>query len=166
MPDERDAFDLGQLARASADELLERASAFVPNVPDEARRCSDAVNQAVTDGHVGMWVAVRMSDGGTDGKVYGTKRDAIRAQLHEQQACYVKVPPDGMTPRQAKRWLELNRAIYDAGGRLADPDLADRDVILPATREGYTNVLRHLRSGARIAGQRLGRVPGSRRPRG
>lgn len=99
---------------------------------DAGRRCSDTVRQAIVDGHAGRWVAVRLSDGGTDGRVYDSRRDAIRYQLHENLCAYVKVPRDDMPPREATDFLRVNRTLYDAGMRIADPDGPDLEVRAPA----------------------------------
>jgi hypothetical protein len=89
---------------------------------DAARRVSDLVSFHVTFGNSGRWVAVRLLDGGSDGVLYDLKADAVRHQLHETLCAYIKIPPDGMTPRAAERFLDLNRLIYDAGYRISDPD--------------------------------------------
>lgn len=115
------------------------------NVTDEGRRCSEAVNTALMLGACGKWVAVRLSDGRSDGGMYDTKKDAIRLApwdlnlLHETQAVYIKVPPGGMPPEEATAFLEVNRKLYSAGMRLADPDL---EVIMPYTKEDINLFLR------------------------
>lgn len=99
--------------------------------PDYAKKCSDQVNMHVLgmgNSAVDKWVAIRLSDGGSDGKLYDKKADAVRHQLHETQCCYVCVPPTGMSPRQAKNFMDFNRMLYDQGMRLQDPD---REVIQP-----------------------------------
>lgn len=73
-------------------------------------------------GAVGRWVAIRLSDGGSDGVPYDMRADAVRHQLHETQCCYVKVPPGGMTPKEADAFLEYNRTLYSAGFRMPDPE--------------------------------------------
>lgn len=90
---------------------------------DAARRCSDAVNLALIGqaGAAGRWIAVRLSDGGSDGVLYDQKSDAVRHQLHESLCAYIKIPPDGMTPRLAEVFLKFNRQLYDAGMRMQDP---------------------------------------------
>lgn len=92
-----------------------------------AQRCSDLVNQAVTDGFAGTWLAVRLSDGGSDNVHYTSKAGAVAHQLHETQCAYIRVPPDGMPLDHAYGFLKINRKLYDAGARLSDPD---KDVLL------------------------------------
>jgi hypothetical protein len=94
---------------------------------DSSRRAADAVNlhiYAHGDQAFGKWVAIRLSDGGSDGVLYDSRRDAIRHQFHERQCCYFRIPPFGqtITPAEAETFLSYNRSIYDAGYRMPDPD--------------------------------------------
>lgn len=92
---------------------------------DAARRCSDAVNfhlLAQGTGAAGKWVAVRLSDGGSDGHLYDTKQQAVNHQLHETLCAYVCITPDGMGVQAARSFLATNRKLYDAGMRLSDPE--------------------------------------------
>lgn len=105
---------------------------------DEARRASDAVNKHLHEhgmNAIGRWVALRLSDGGSDGVLYDSKSDAIRFQLHENQCAYVQVLPEGLSVRAAQSVLNVNRQFYDAGMKLADPD---RMVELPQREETWT----------------------------
>lgn len=119
-----------------ADELRELAGA--------ARRCSDEIRQHITDGHVGKWAAIRLSDGGSDRVPYDSRADAIFHQLSEQQCCYVKIPEDDMGPAEAASFLRVNRALYAAGHRLIDPDAPEREVMLPQLVEDARWMLRTL----------------------
>ena len=69
-----------------------------------------------------QWAAIRLSDGGSDGVLYDTRADAVSHQLHEKHCCYVMIPPDGMSPQEADVYLEFNRAAYDAGWSMSDPE--------------------------------------------
>lgn len=106
--------------------------------PDRTRRAHDALTLhylaagAEVGGH---WVAIRLSDGGSDGVLYDSKADATRGQLHERQCAYICLPPYGqMSIGEVHRYLELNEMIYDQGGRLSDvgthivPSAFDRPV--------------------------------------
>jgi hypothetical protein len=69
-----------------------------PNYSDPAKRCSDIVTGAAlianAVGDYGWrWVAIRLSDGGSDGEVYETRQDAIDHQLHETLCALRLVPP-------------------------------------------------------------------------
>lgn len=119
-----------------------------PVVTDEGRRASDVVN-----GHLaadpqcsGRWVALRLSDGGSDGTVYDTRSDAIRHQLHESQCAYLKIPPTGMPPADASRLLLVWRMFVAGGFRLQDPD-DRREPIMPFTREDMGVLMRAARMG-------------------
>lgn len=122
---------------------------------DRARRCSDTVTLHIL-AHTSAgdpfpdwngpqpWIAVRLSDGTSDGKLYPTKRDAIRFQLYENQCAYLTIPPDGMTVRQAHSYLRLTEQMYNAGVRLADPDM---QVQTPVRTETHPDLIRRLRRG-------------------
>jgi hypothetical protein len=89
---------------------------------DRARRASEAVNLHVLAGAAGRWMAIRLSDGGSDGHTYDNKAEAVRFQIHEKQCAYIRIPPDGMTPKQAKTSvLDFQEGLYNVGARLADP---------------------------------------------
>jgi hypothetical protein len=87
---------------------------------DAARRASDIVTThllADREGNVGRWVAIRLSDGGSDGVVYDSVRHAANAQLHYQQCMYIMIRPSGLPPREADAVLKYHRKVYDAGNR-------------------------------------------------
>jgi hypothetical protein len=92
------------------------------NYSDAAKKCSDTIRLHIVAGKAGHWAAIRLSDGGSDGRAYDKRRDAIRHQLHETQCAYVCIPPDDMSPRSAENFLQIHRNLYDAGFRLTDPD--------------------------------------------
>lgn len=91
-------------------------------VTDEGRRLSDAVTLAVSLGGAGRWVAARLSDGGTDGNIYDTRGDAVRHQLHENQCCYLVIPPTGMPPVEASAYIAFHRRRVEAGMDMVDPE--------------------------------------------
>jgi hypothetical protein len=93
---------------------------------------SDAVTLAAVTGNVGKWMAIRMSDGGSDNVIYDHRRDAVSHQFHEQLCCYVKVFPGGMTAQECAGFLEYHRAAYDAGFRLPDPEF--QPPLMPLTK--------------------------------
>ena len=114
------------------------------DVSDEGKRASEIItlHLIANNEHVGKWVAIRLSDGGSDGVLYDSRANAIRFQLHEQQCMYVKIPPDGMPAEHATRFLEIHRMIYDAGYRLIDPDRPDVEAIIPERIEELLPYLR------------------------
>lgn len=69
----------------------------------------------------GKWVAIFLGDGSCDMRLYESKREAIRFQLHETQCAYLfmnGVPRLG----ELRLFLDTNEELYDAGLSLADPD--------------------------------------------
>lgn len=91
---------------------------------DHARRASDIINlHLVVDpaGNTGRWVAIRLSDGGSDGTIYDCKCDAIRHQLHEKQCVYVQIQPSGLSAKDAHILIGMHRDLYDANRKLPDP---------------------------------------------
>ena len=91
---------------------------------DAARRASDTINihlLADPAGNVGKWVAIRLSDGGSDGTLYDCKCDAMRNQLHEKQCVYVSILPDGLSAKNAEILIKMHRDWYDKGFKMPDP---------------------------------------------
>lgn len=122
---------------------------------ERARRVSDTVTQHIADHRTGgdmipdwngpqPWIAVQLSDGRSDGRLYPTKGDAVRFQLHPEQCAYLTIPPDGMNVRQAHSYLRLTEQMYDNGMRLADPDM---QVVSPLRTETHPDMLRQIRTG-------------------
>lgn len=111
----------------------------VPRYSDAAKRCSDQIRLHIVAGMGGKYAAIRLSDGGSDGVPYDTRREAIRHQLHEQQCAYIKIPLDNMPPEHAERFLAIQRELYDKGMRFCDPD--GPELISPITVEGLAQAL-------------------------
>lgn len=84
-------------------------------VSDEGKRMAAAHELARAVGGVRRWIAVRLSDGGTDGAVYDTRADAVAHQLHERQCYYCHVQPGTMTAREATAIIAAVRQIYATG---------------------------------------------------
>ncbi len=95
---------------------------------DEARRASDIINAYVAfmdrDELRQKWIAIRLSDGGYDGTLYESKRDAVKHQIDEYLCAYVSFRnlQQGTSPREMEVFLRFNRDAYDHGFRLPDPD--------------------------------------------
>jgi hypothetical protein len=83
--------------------------------------------------NIGHWVAVRLSDGGSDGVVYDHRREAVAHQLHESLCAYVQIHPGGMTVAEAESVLKFYRYAYDAGFRVTDPE--GPELIMPITTQ-------------------------------
>jgi hypothetical protein len=95
--------------------------------PDRTRHAWDVLQlhrAAVPIDEIGgWWVAIRMSDGKSDGNLYRSKPEAVRFQLHENQCAYLCVPPFGEMPiGELHGWLAVVEKIYEGGGRLSDVD--------------------------------------------
>lgn len=86
----------------------------------------------VIAGSATKWAAIRLSDGGSDGVAYDTKREATEHQLDEFLCAYVFIHPDGMRPKEAEFFLQYNRDLYDSGFRMPDPDAV---VVMPTRVE-------------------------------
>jgi hypothetical protein len=96
---------------------------------DAAKRCAAVITQHLADNReeaIHSWVAIRLSDGGSDGNLYPSKAIAVQHQIHEHQCAYILVPPEGMSVAAAESYLKTVRQIYDSGFPLAHPD---KDVI-------------------------------------
>lgn len=105
--------------------ILDMGSAPDQAYSTAARHCADAVNLHVAVdpyGSIGKWVAVRLADGKSDGRLYESKYEAVRFQLHETMCAYISIPPGGMPVADAEVYLKVMRQLYDAGYKLADPD--------------------------------------------
>jgi hypothetical protein len=88
---------------------------------NEGRRMAEAHNTARRNGGELRWIAVRLSDGGSDGVIYDRRADAVRHQIHETQCAYVMVQPADMTPAEATALIRMHRDAYAAGYRMTDP---------------------------------------------
>lgn len=81
---------------------------------DAGARAADAVNLhllADREANVGSWVAVRLSNGETDGVAYDTWQDAVSHQSDASWCCYLLINPDGITARNAATFIVINRQL-------------------------------------------------------
>lgn len=92
--------------------------------PDAARRFADtvALHQAALSFDellAGRYMAVRLSDGGSDGVVYDTRPEAIAHQRHNSSRCiYPRIPPgERWSPKVCDVLLMYARSAYDHGHR-------------------------------------------------
>jgi hypothetical protein len=83
---------------------------------DKGKRCSDLVRQHLLDdpelARV-SWVAIRLSDGGSDGVLYPLKELAVAYQIHEEQCAYLRVLPTGIPEREATSFLYHTAQLYE-----------------------------------------------------
>jgi hypothetical protein len=83
---------------------------------DKGQRCSDIVRQHLADKPEEArvsWVAIRLSDGGSDGVLYPEKFIAVSFQLHETQCAYMRILPGGISPREATSFLYHTAQLYE-----------------------------------------------------
>lgn len=102
----------------------------------------------------GKWFAVALSDGTSDGTLYDTKRDAVRHQHHnEMYFAFICIAPSNMSVCDADIFIKTQRALYDAGLRMSDPDdpAGGRAPIVRQTREDQISLMHSIRSRGRRA---------------
>jgi len=114
---------------------------------DAAKRCADIVTLASVAGSAGCYVAIRLSDGGSDRVPYPSRPEAISHQLHPERCMYVLVPPDGMPAHEAEAVLDYWRRLADAGVRDDNPDLLLPR--MPLTRRDRARQIKVLKKGRR-----------------
>lgn len=94
---------------------------------DAAKRVSDTYNLHLTAGglygnsNINKVIACALADGRSDGTVYDSMYDAVRHQHHnEKYYAFIRINPSGMSVCEAEVFLRMERARYDAIGKLAD----------------------------------------------
>lgn len=126
-------------------------------VTDSAKRAYDIVRSYAVfvdySERINSWVALRLADGGSDGTLYPSKRDAVRHQSDEFLCAYFSYrgAPGGFANlKDAAVWLEYHRQAYAAGFRTPDPDAASGgpELIMPSGRELIAAQLGQWRRGA------------------
>jgi hypothetical protein len=83
---------------------------------DKGQRCSDLVKQHLLNDKetaTRSWVAIRLSDGGSDGALYPNKIRAVAFQLHPTQCAYLAILPTGIPPREATSFLYHTAQLYE-----------------------------------------------------
>lgn len=109
---------------------------------DCGKRASEIINTYVVgmnwDDIKNSFIAIRISDGGSDGVLYDSMRDAAQHQLHEQSCYYFcfRNAMGGVNPRDMAILIKFARDAYYRGFRLIDPDdaLGGKQVIMTAPR--------------------------------
>jgi hypothetical protein len=88
-----------------------------------AIRLSETTTQAIADELRGMWLAFHLFDGTqAGGRVYDTRKDAVYDNRNDPMACcFLQVPWDHCTVREAQAFLNFNRTAHDQGFRMSDP---------------------------------------------
>lgn len=97
-------------------------------VEDSGRRMSDTVNLIISsnpwDVIVHSWVAISLETGGYDGTLYDSRGAAIAHQSDARYWFYLclRNAQGGITPVDAQLLINSQRAIYEAGGRMVEPE--------------------------------------------
>lgn len=125
---------------------------------DAARRCWEQVKNVAHhtdyDTRVRSYLAIKLSDGSTDGVLYETKQAAVRhCKGNEQWFAFFsfRSAPSGFaTPQEAGVFLAYHRMAYDNGFRLPDPDdpRGGPDMIMPTAEEQLREQLARLMRSA------------------
>lgn len=123
-------------------------------IEDVGKRVSDIVNGKITahpfEEIQRSWMAFMLSNGDSDGELYPSMGDARRHQIgDDQQYAYISFRNclGGMEPGAARVFMTYARAVYDAGGRMPDPDrpiTQQSQLVMPLGREVIGSQLRGL----------------------
>ncbi len=105
-------------------------------------RLADRVTEASANSHAGSWLVAKLTDGGGPATLFASRADAVK--YHDQHACYVLIPPDGMGLKEAMTFLRFHRGLWDAGLTTASPDHVP---LLPHSQAEVAPTLRGLRGG-------------------
>lgn len=115
---------------------------------DEARRISDAIRQAITDGHRNRWLPFDMATGETvDRPVvpYDSRIDAVRHTRNRYRKClYVQVPWDDVSPRAAEVLLKIYRQLQAIGQHPQDDEVANMPFMMDNRMEAYPSLDRRV----------------------
>src|SRR5579872_6348771 len=85
------------------------------------------------------WVAIRLSDGGSDHVLYDTRADAVTHQSDSRKCLYIQIPPTGAQPRECEGVLRFGRWAHDHGYAIVDP--TDPTLIMPANRDDLDRLM-------------------------
>lgn len=113
-------------------------------VTDAAKRMCDIINARIVFTPVDElsrgWMAFRLSDGGSDGALYDSRRAAISHQTNEFLCAYFSFRSclGGANAKDCQLFLDMHRHVYDNGGRLADPEAPD--LMMPLARPIYNGI--------------------------
>lgn len=96
----------------------------VPGSMERAKRAYEHLQLLRTihgDDCNGRWVAIHLSDGHCDNRLYASKAEATRFQLHETQCAYFCMSGDFQAV-EVRFYLDFCERLYDAGFELSDPN--------------------------------------------
>jgi hypothetical protein len=125
MPDKNGAVYLSEFMRGEQPPVVWH---FSKEEWERARRAADLINEARAtldwEQLKNCWIAIRLSDGGSDMVIYDCKRDAVRFQVHEKQCVYFcfRNLIGGASARELVRVIRFHEMAYEAGFGIPDPD--------------------------------------------
>jgi len=99
---------------------------------------ADAINLRITfvpyDQLLHGYMAFALADGGSDGVVYDSHRDASRFNDPKRHAFFCfRTALGGVNAHDCQLFLDLNRAAFDAGIPMAEPDLRKQPNLILST---------------------------------
>jgi len=107
---------------------------------DAARRMSDAIHQAIVDGHRNRWMAFALEDGSTNGTIYDTKEDAHRALSNSYRKHMVlRVPWDQAPPKACEAFLKVHRQLAVLGQH-PDDEMHKTMIMMDNRLEAYPSL--------------------------
>lgn len=112
---------------------------------DDVKRLSASVNLHAYLGNTGKFAFYKLQDCSTDNVAYPSVKDGVR-MLFPRQVYYmfVCIPPGGMNHQEAESYLRYNRALYEKGWRMPDPDEVEYVPTMPNTKEDAARQIRLL----------------------
>lgn len=96
-------------------------------VEDSGKRMADTVNLIIAsnswDTIVNSWIAISLANGGSDGVLYPTRESAVNHQSDPRYWFYLSLrnAQGGIKAIDAQLLINSQRSIYDAGGRMTEP---------------------------------------------
>lgn len=119
--------------------MTPQAGAF--GFSDAARRISDTVRQAITDGYRNHWIPFALENGDpADRPVvhYRTREEAVRHTRNRYRFhMYLQVPWDDISPRAAEVFLQVHRQLQKIGQHPLDDEVANMTHMMDSRAEAY-----------------------------
>ena len=109
---------------------------------DDAKRMCDEINVHYAADPMNAayrWVAIRLSDGGSDHVLYDTRADAVSHQSDSRLCCYVQIPPTGAQERECEPALRFARWAFSNGYKVTDP--TDPTLIMPNSMQDLDQLM-------------------------
>lgn len=97
-------------------------------VEDSGKRMADTVNLIIAsntwDTIVNSWIAISLEYGGSDGVLYPTREAAVNHQSDPRYWFYLSLrnAQGGIKALDAQLLINSQRSIYEAGGRMVEPE--------------------------------------------